>query len=641
MQEDAPSVTAETSTSATPSGAATSTASGIANRFTMVATGFFVIGLVVTAVSALQWTLPDVLSGSAETSYGRLAPAGRSLLLNGWITVGLLGASMYALTKSTGTDTKRPGLANASLLLLVVGTLAGAGAIVGGLQSGTAGFEAPVWARAITVAGFVLAAVTISSTARSARDALGATGWYLTAGAWWLAASGVVSLVPVIDGIGGSVQSAFAGASITGLFVIVTSVGLLYFAATSLTGTDPSAPRPLGALGFWSLAVVWGSMGATGLMFSPAPDWYETLGVGIAIGAFVPLLAIATDIGLMLKGTVGDISDRATLRYSTVAFVSLAVVTATNLLLTYRSTSAVIEFTTFAQGNDLLITLGMGSFALFATHCAMAGGNPSGTSFHFSWSLIGLIGIAVGTLAGGVVVGFSWAAGPASTSFANAAEAWKITSVSAEPFLLVTAVSIVVFLVAQIAYLVTRGPKQTTETLATPVGAVDHDLEFEGDAAVLSWRKLVLGASFVWLAALLFTGVFPAIDSAKWESTILGDQSRVYDSGSAELIGRGLYISEGCVECHTQSVRPVGTDVGLGPVSVAGDFVHESPVLLGNHRYGPDLMHFASSETFDASRLGAHLADPRTARPWSTMPSYSYLSASDLDAIASYIRTLR
>ena len=450
-----------------------------------------------------------------------------------------------------------------------------------------------------------------------------------------------MSLAPAIDGLGGSIQFAFAQASITGLFVIVTSVGLLYFLATSLTGTDPSMPRPLGALGFWSVAVVWGLMSATGLVFSAAPDWYETLGVGIAIGAFVPLLAIATDLGLMLKGTVGAIADRATVRYATVAFVSLGAVTVTNLLLTYRSTSAVIEFTTFALGNELLVIFGVGSFALFATHSAMAGGNRTGNSFHFTWSVAGLAGAGVGAIAGGAVVGLSWAAGPATASYVNAGEALKISAVSAEPFLVIVAASMIVFGVAQLAYLISRGPKRDVEAQGPPNIVIAYDLEFEGEAAFPSWRRLVWGASFVWLSALLFTGIFPAIDPANDASTILGDQSRTYATGSIELAGRDLYVSEGCAECHTQSVRPVGTDVGLGPVSVAGDYLHETSPLLGNYRYGPDLMHVASSETFEASQLAVQLEDPRSLRPWSTMPSYSYLSVSEIEALTSYIRTLR
>ncbi len=641
MQEEAPSVSAETSTIDIPPGESTTTASATAKRFLMVAAGFLVLGLTLVGIAAFQGVLPDLLSGSASTSPGRLAPAGRSLLMDGWIIAGLLGASLFALSQSTRTEIRRSALATASLLLIVVGTLGGAIGIIVGLQTGITGFEAPLWARAIAVVGFILAAISISSTAMAARGRLGTTGWYLTAGAWWLALSGAVSLVPPMDGIGGSVQTAFASASITGFFVIVTSVGLIYFAATSLTGTDPSAPRPLGAIGFWSLAVVWGSMSATGLMFSAAPDWYETLGVGLAIAAFVPLLAIATDLGLILKGSVSKIADRATVRYATVAFVALGATTMLNVLLTFRSTSAIVQSTSFSQAKDLLVVLGIGSFALFATHSIIRGGNRTGNPLHFSWSVAGLTGVAFGTIAGGVVAGFSWASGPASGSFANNGSAWEITAVSTEPFAWITAVSLLLFAAAQLVFVVSRPPTGVPESVGMVDGAIDYDLEFEGDVLAPNWKRLAWGAAFVWIAAALFTGVFPAIDPANTESTILGDEVRTYPAGSAELAGRNIYISEGCIECHTQSVRPVGTDVGLGPVSIAGDYVHENPALVGHLRGGPDLMHTASSEAFNPGFLKVHLDNPRISKDWSTMPSYSYLSDADMDALVSYIETLR
>ena len=641
VQEEAQSVTAETSTTEIESDMSIPTASRIAGRFTMVAAGFLVLGILITALAALQGPMPELLSGNAATTFGRLAPTGSLLLLDGWLIVGLLGASMYALSRSTGTDAKRSALANASLLLITVGTLAGAGAIVGGLQSGIGGFDAPLWSRGIAVAGFVLASVSISATAAAAKDKLGVVGWYLTAGAWWLALSGVVSLFPPVDGIAGTLQVGFASASILGFFVLGTSVGILYFAVTTLTGVDPTEPRPLSALGFWSLSIVWGSMAATPLMFSAAPDWFETLGVGLAISSLVPLLAIATDLGLMLRGVVSEIADRATLRYGTVAFVALAVLTIVNLLLTFRSTSAIVNHTSFLGGRWLIAVLGVGSFALFTAHSIIRGGNRDGSSLHFTWSIAGLVGVAVGTLGGGVVAGFSWASGPSGGVFANRGSAWEITAVSTEPFMWITAVSLVLFAAGQVAYLISRGPKQAAEPLPVTDRPIDTDLEFEGTPPYPTWKKLAWGSAVVWVAALLFTGIFPAIDPANAESTILGDSSRVYESGSTEATGRNLYISEGCVACHTQSVRPVGTDVGLGPVSAAGDYLHESPVFIGTQRLGPDLMHVATSPEFNGGSLGDHLRDPRAARPWSTMPSYSYLSASDIDAIVSYVETLR
>ncbi len=143
-------------------------------------------------------------------------------------------------------------------------------------------------------------------------------------------------------------------------------------------------------------------------------------------------------------------------------------------------------------------------------------------------------------------------------------------------------------------------------------------------------------------SAAMFTAALPILDNSQTAATITADRFRTYEPGTPELAGRDLYVSEGCAECHTQSVRPIITDVGLGAVSVAGDYANESPALMIGTRFGPDLMHVASrGEFFDKVIVTAHLKDPQSVVEWSTMPSYSYLSDVDIEAIVSYIETLR
>jgi cytochrome c oxidase cbb3-type subunit I/II len=644
-------VTAEISSNEAQDSATDSNTPAIARRYGIVAAVFLVLGAVAATFAALQAVFPTYFGQIGELSYGRMAPASRTLLAEGWLAIGLLGASLYAIAKVTGSEIRRTLLANVALALLAVGGLVGAAAIFAGFQTGIAGFEAPVWARAITVLGYVLAAISIASTARQNGNTLGTTGWYLTASAWWLAATGILSLVPALaftpgvnlvpamDGISGTILTSFASAGMTGLFVIVTSVGLLYFAATSLTGTDPSEPRRLGALGFWSVAIIWGSMGATPLIFSAAPDWYETLGVGIAIAAFVPLIAVAADLGLMFRGTVDKITDRASLRYASVAFLAFAGATGANVILTFRTTSAAVGFTTWRTGTEFLIVLGGATFAIFAAQSITRGGGSTGTSFHFSWSVSGLVGAVAGSLIGGAIVGFSWAAGPTGNLYVNSGSAWEITAVSLEPFALITGVSLALFAVAQIFYLITSFGSTEDEDLTAPDGAADFDLQIEGRPKYPTWRRLVWGGVTVWVTASLLTGFLPMLDPANTEATRLGE-TRVYPDGSSELAGRNLYISEGCVECHSQTVRPVAADVGLGAVSVAGDYANEAPVFSGIVRLGPDLMHFAGGGGV-APSLGDHLRDPQATRAWSVMPSYSYLSDSEIDQLVSYIQTLK
>ena len=70
--------------------------------------------------------------------------------------------------------------------------------------------------------------------------------------------------------------------------------------------------------------------------------------------------------------------------------------------------------------------------------------------------------------------------------------------------------------------------------------------------------------------------------------------------------GRAVYVSLGCVSCHTQQVRPVGqgSDIARGygvRASVARDYVLQKPVLLGERRIGPDLANYGAR----AKELGA------------------------------------
>jgi cytochrome c oxidase cbb3-type subunit 2 len=63
--------------------------------------------------------------------------------------------------------------------------------------------------------------------------------------------------------------------------------------------------------------------------------------------------------------------------------------------------------------------------------------------------------------------------------------------------------------------------------------------------------------------------------------------------------GRAVYVSLGCVSCHTQQVRPAGqgSDIARGygtRPSVARDYSQQKQVLLGDRRIGPDLANYGA-----------------------------------------------
>jgi mono/diheme cytochrome c family protein len=105
--------------------------------------------------------------------------------------------------------------------------------------------------------------------------------------------------------------------------------------------------------------------------------------------------------------------------------------------------------------------------------------------------------------------------------------------------------------------------------------------------------------------------------------------------------GRQVYISEGCISCHSQYVRPHTQDTLLwGPVQSAEEIERQHPPLIGNRRQGPDLAQVGRRRS--TLWLKAHLYDPAEVSHASFMPSYAYLFQDRRgDSLVSYLQSLR
>ena len=95
------------------------------------------------------------------------------------------------------------------------------------------------------------------------------------------------------------------------------------------------------------------------------------------------------------------------------------------------------------------------------------------------------------------------------------------------------------------------------------------------------------------------------------------------------LVGRDIYIREGCYNCHSQMIRPFRAETErYGHYSVAGEFVYDHPFQWGSKRTGPDLARVGGRYSDEWHR--AHLDNPRDLVPESNMPSYPWLANAQL-----------
>ena len=113
--------------------------------------------------------------------------------------------------------------------------------------------------------------------------------------------------------------------------------------------------------------------------------------------------------------------------------------------------------------------------------------------------------------------------------------------------------------------------------------------------------------------------------------------------GALELVGRDIYIREGCGVCHSQQVRPLLAELKrYGPYSRAGESVYDRPFLWGSKRTGPDLHRIG--ERYSDAWHRVHLINPRSVVNNSIMPAYPWLAeraASADDDIQLKLRALR
>lgn len=127
----------------------------------------------------------------------------------------------------------------------------------------------------------------------------------------------------------------------------------------------------------------------------------------------------------------------------------------------------------------------------------------------------------------------------------------------------------------------------------------------------------VVGGLAVVALVILLGFLFPSLPVENSEVR----SSHIAFSDAAER-GRQVYLSAGCASCHTQSVRAVVGDVGLGPVTLP-----DTNQVLGFRRIGPDLSDVGTR--LDAGQIENIVNGP-------THPATT-LSGDDVGALVSYL----
>jgi cytochrome c oxidase cbb3-type subunit 2 len=144
------------------------------------------------------------------------------------------------------------------------------------------------------------------------------------------------------------------------------------------------------------------------------------------------------------------------------------------------------------------------------------------------------------------------------------------------------------------------------------------------------WEKnpvlLLILATGTILVGTIVTMVLPFV----WVNTEADRIEEVVHYTALQQEGRDLYIREGCNNCHTQTVRPLVSEVlRYGEYSKSGEFVYDRPFLWGSKRTGPDLARLGGK--YPDEWHYKHMESPRSMVPKTNMPDYDWIAENQLD----------
>lgn len=142
-------------------------------------------------------------------------------------------------------------------------------------------------------------------------------------------------------------------------------------------------------------------------------------------------------------------------------------------------------------------------------------------------------------------------------------------------------------------------------------------------------KKLFRSAFLLFVGLTLVVAIMPAINNQKNNAALPNAVPLSADAAA----GKNIFISNGCVACHTQQVRNVDMDRMWGSrPSIAADYAdnkrldiwRNTATLMGSERTGPDLTNIGSRQPSVAWNL-LHLYQPRAVVEQSIMPAYPWL----------------
>ncbi len=421
------------------------------------------------------------------------------------------------------------------------------------------------------------------------------------------------------------------GHNAVAFFLTTPFLGLMYYFLPK-AANRPVYSYKLSIIHFWSLIFIYIWAGPHHLIYTSLPDWAQSIGVVFSIMLIAPSWGGMLNGLLTLRGAWDRVREDPVLKFYVVAITAYGMATFEGPLLSLKNVNAIAHFTDWIVAHVHIGGLGWNGFMTFGMLYWLIPRmwrtplySKSLANTHFWLGTLGILIYALPMYWAGFTQALMWKEfSPDGTlAYPNFLETTKqiiplhISRAVGGSLYLIGAL-IMVYNLLKTAY---SGNFLANEIDHAPALIKEQKVSGEGWHNVLERKPvLFMVLSFV---AVAIGGVIEFVPTFLVESNIPTIAS-VKPYTPLELEGRDIYIREGCVNCHSQMIRPFRSETErYGEYSKAGEFVYDHPFLWGSKRTGPDL-HRIGAKYPDSWHYN-HMMDPSTMSPGSIMPSYPWL----------------
>jgi cytochrome c oxidase cbb3-type subunit I/II len=375
------------------------------------------------------------------------------------------------------------------------------------------------------------------------------------------------------------------------------------------------------------------------LLYTALPDWAQSLGMVFSVMLVAPSWGGMLNGLLTLRGAWDKVRQDPMLKFMVVAVTAYGMATLEGPTLAIKSVNALSHYTDWTIAHVHTGALGWNGFLTFSLlywlFPRLYGTKLWSTklaNYHFWIALLGLMFYVVPMYASGVTQGLMWKQFNADgfLQYGNFLEVVQ----SILPMHMLRAVGGTLYLTGAVLMAVNlyrtarsgqfvpeqeaQAPALTAEEPRKPGHGLHRWLEAKPlTFTVLAVVAVLIGGLVEIVPMYLIKQNVPTIAAVKPYTPL-------------EVLGRDLYIREGCLGCHSQMIRPFRSETErYGDYSKAGEFVYDHPFLWGSKRSGPDLQRVGGKYP-DAWHYN-HMDDPRATSPGSVMPRYPWLLNQKLD----------